>query len=142
MYAQCCKCKKRSEWTLSRAVADYQTDLFTTLMTGGRGGGANGKKSGGTPVDARPPCADPIRGWTPSTLKNKWVDAVHLRPPTLAAQASPHFGRQRSPSTLASFFGRERSSAENEDLEFKKSSFLEVHRFAKQYLIWQKRSYY
>ena len=36
-------------------------------------------------MEARPPCPHPIRGWTASTLENKWVDSVHLRPPTLAA---------------------------------------------------------
>ena len=75
------------------------------VTTGGRGGGANGKKvrgrrppsskiNGWTRVDARPPCTDPIRGWTPSNLENKWVDAVHLRPPTLAALLNPNTNRQ------------------------------------------------
>ena len=91
---QCCKCKKRSGWTLSERSRTTRPphDLHD------RGGGGckwkkkvggrrppSSKISGWTRVDARPPCTDPIRGWTPSTLKNKWVDAVHLRPPTLAA---------------------------------------------------------
>ena len=86
---------KRSGWTLSERVADHQTSSRPSRPGGGgvqmekkEVGGRrppSSKISGWTRVDARPPCTDPIRGWTPSTLKNKWVDAVHLRPPTLAA---------------------------------------------------------